>query len=496
MMLPTPTTRSSFLLKHVPNNNGKVGIWGISYPGFYTSASMIDSHPALVAASPQAPMTDLFLGDDGYHGGAFMLSANFGFYAPFFHPQNGPQTPKQTAPFDFGTPDSYQFYLKAGNIANLDKMYLKGSNWLFNDQAKHDTYDAYWQARDLSRHMKNVKCAVLVVGGWYRRGGSERTVPDVLRDIEVQSRHADDAGGGSVGARRMGARRRHPSGRCAVRIEDRASIFGSNIQFPFFEHYLKGKGAAQPKAVVFETGTNVWRHFDEWPPKAATAKMLYFHAGGKLSFDPPTEVQSRDDYESDPNHPVPFVGYTTDTVPQRYMVDDQRFASERPDVLTYVTDPLEEDVTIAGPISPKLKVASSSTDSDFDVKLIDVYPDDYPDATRPDSAEQARSGCTAAAHGRISAIAARRAVPRQVPQQLGEAGAAGAGEDDGHQLHHAGSVSHLPARAPHHGAGAEFVVPADGSQSADLYRYSQHAAGAVYEGDRAGVSSEGRGVGG
>jgi len=156
-----------FLLKHVPNNNGKVGIWGISYPGFYTSASIIDSHPALVAASPQAPMTDLFMGDDGYHGGAFMLAANFGFYAPFFHPQEGPQTPKPTLPFDFGTPDHYKFFLNAGNIADLDRLYLKGSNWLFNDQFKHDTYDAYWKARDLSQHMKNVKCAVLVVGGWY-----------------------------------------------------------------------------------------------------------------------------------------------------------------------------------------------------------------------------------------------------------------------------------------------------------------------------------------
>jgi len=155
-----------FLLRHIPGNNGKVGIWGISYPGFYTSASIIDSHPALVAASPQAPMTDLFLGDDAYHGGAFMLSANFGFYA-FFKPNHNPETPKPSPGFDFGTPDSYEFYLRAGNINNLDKFYLKGSNWLFNDQAKHDTYDSYWQARDLSRHMKNVKCAVLVVGGWY-----------------------------------------------------------------------------------------------------------------------------------------------------------------------------------------------------------------------------------------------------------------------------------------------------------------------------------------
>jgi uncharacterized protein len=368
-----------FLLKHVPNNNGKVGIWGISYPGFYTSASMIDSHPALVAASPQAPMTDLFLGDDGYHGGAFMLSANFGFYA-FFHPQKEPQTPKQTVPFDFGTPDSYEFYLKAGNIMNLDKQYLKGSNWLFLDQAKHTTYDAYWQARDLSRHMKNVKCAVLVVGGWYDAedlSGPYKTfyatskmnpeTPTTL--VEGPWVHGGWArsDGSHLGDVQFGSKT--------------SEYFRENIQSPFFEHYLKGKGAAQPKAVVFETGTNVWRHFDEWPPKVAKAKMLYFHANGKLSFDAPTEVQSRDDYESDPNHPVPFVGYTTDSVPQRYMVDDQRFASYRPDVLTYVSEPLEEDLTIAGPISPKLKVASSSSDSDFDVKLIDVYPNDYPDPT-------------------------------------------------------------------------------------------------------------------
>jgi hypothetical protein len=165
-----------------------------------------------------------------------------------------------------------------------------------------------------------------------------------------------------------------------------SEYFRTNVQFPFFEHYLKGKGAAQPKAVVFETGTNVWRTFEEWPPKAATPKTLYFHAGGKLSFEPPNEIRSKDEYVSDPNHPVPFVGYTTDTVPQRYMVDDQRFANYRPDVLVYETDPLQEDVTIAGPISPKLKVASSGSDSDFDVKLIDVYPEDYPnpeDASRP-----------------------------------------------------------------------------------------------------------------
>jgi len=370
-----------FLLKNVPNNNGKVGIWGISYPGFYTSASIIDSHPALVAASPQAPMTDLFLGDDSYHGGAFMLSANFGFYA-FFKPQTKPQLPHPTVDFTFGTPDMYKFYLNAGSLSDLEKTYLKGTNWLYTDQQNHDTYDSYWQSRDLSRHMKNVKCAVLVVGGWYDaedlsgpyktfnaigkfnpetpatlvegpwvHGGWARNDGDHLGDIQFNAKTAEQ--------------------------------FRKDVQFPFFEHYLKGKGAPQPKAVVFETGTNVWRNFDSWPPKAAKARTLYFHPGGKLSFDPPADVSSSDSYVSDPAHPVPFVGYTTDTVPQRYMVDDQRFASYRPDVLVYQTEPLEEDVTIAGPISPKLKIASTGTDSDFDVKLIDVYPEDYPNPEEP-----------------------------------------------------------------------------------------------------------------
>src|SRR5262249_14173080 len=155
-----------FLLKNVPNNNGKVGIWGISYPGYYTSASIIDSHPAIAAASPQAPMTDLFRGDDAYHGGAFMLSANFGFYTAF-KPFDEPSLPKREPPFQMGTPSAYDFYLQAGPTSNLDKKYLKGSNPLFNDQLFHTTYDDYWKARDLSQHMKNVKCAVLVVGGWF-----------------------------------------------------------------------------------------------------------------------------------------------------------------------------------------------------------------------------------------------------------------------------------------------------------------------------------------
>ena len=368
-----------YLLKNIPNNNGKVGIWGISYPGFYTSASIVDSHPALVAASPQAPMTDLFMGDDSYHGGAFMLSANFGFYVQF-RPQTEPNPPQPSVAFDFRTPDSYRFYLQAGSLAEMERKYLGGSNWLYNDQMTHDTYDSYWQARDLSRHMKNVKCAVLVVGGWF----DAEDLSGPYRTFYAISKSNPDTPATLVEGPWVhgGWARTDGSKLGDVNFDAKTGeYFRAEVQFPFFEHYLKGKSAgAQPKAVVFETGTNVWRHFDAWPPREAAPKTLYFHAGGKLSFDPPVEAKGVDDYVSDPNHPVPFVGYTTDTVPQRYMVDDQRFASYRPDVLVYETGPLEGDVTIAGPISPRLKVASSGTDSDFVVKLIDVYPENFPDA--------------------------------------------------------------------------------------------------------------------
>ena len=368
-----------FLLKHVPNNNGKVGIWGISYPGFYTSASIIDSHPALKAASPQAPMTDLFFTDDAYHGGAFMLAANFGFYTSFKPIAEPAPPPKTPVPFDFGTPDGYAFYLHAGSLDELNKRYLKEANPLFTDQMVHDTYDDYWNARDLSRHMKNVKCAVMTVGGWFDAedlSGPFKTFhaidkfnPGTPNSLVVgpwvhggwARSEGDHLGDVPFGAKT-------------------AEFFRARIQFPFFEYYLKGKGKPLPKAWVFETGTNVWRQYDSWPPAQAAEKTLYLHAGGKLSFDPPAENEGdQDEYVSDPAHPVPFINYIATAVPQRYMTDDQRFASRRPDVLVYQTDPLEEDVTIAGPVSPKLKIASSGTDSDFVVKLIDVYPDDYPD---------------------------------------------------------------------------------------------------------------------
>ncbi len=368
-----------YLLAHVPNNNGKVGIVGISYPGFYTSASIIDSHPAIKAASPQAPMTDIYMNDDSYHGGAFMLSANYGFYVNFF-PQQNPVLPSEGPEYKFPITDGYNFYLQAGPIGNLDtgKQYLNGGNWLYHDQTMHTTYDDYWQRRDLSRHIHGVKAAVMVVGGWFDAEdlsgpfktyhAIDRLSPGAANSIVVGPWvHGGWAAsdGDHLGDVEFG--------------EKTGVFFRKEVQFPFFEHYLKERPAeALPKALVFETGSNVWRRYTAWPPPNATAKMLYFREGGGLSFAAPAEKLAVDSYVSDPTHPVPFTEYVTDTVPQRYMDDDQRFAAKRADVLVYETEPLAQDVTLAGPVRPKLRVSSTGTDADFVVKLIDVYPESFP----------------------------------------------------------------------------------------------------------------------
>jgi hypothetical protein len=367
-----------WLLHNVPNNNGNVGIWGISYPGFFTSASIIDSHPAIKAASPQAPMTNLFMGDDAYHGGAFMLAANFGFYA-FFKPQENPAPPVEGPRFDYGVQSAYDFFLNMGPLSNANARYFHDKSFLWNDQLEHDTYDDYWKARNLAPHLKNIHCAVLTVGGWF-------DAEDLSGPFKVfHSIEENDPGiynGLVEGPWVHGGWARFEGDHLgSVSFASKtAEYFRENIQFPFFEKYLKGKGTADlPKAYVFETGTNVWRKYANWPPANAKTRVLYFQDRGGLSFTAPEAVQEGfDEYVSDPNRPVPFIDYTALGVPQEYMVADQRFASTRPDVLVYQTEPLDQDVTIAGPVSPRLFVSTTGTDSDFVVKLIDVCPPDFP----------------------------------------------------------------------------------------------------------------------
>jgi len=383
-----------WLLKNIPNNNGKAGIWGISYPGFFTSASIIDSHPALKAASPQAPMTNLFMGDDAYHGGAFMLAANFGFYSNF-RPQENPQLPPRTfVPFEYGTNSGYDFFLGVGPIGNLSKL-LQGKSALLDDQMRHTTFDDYWKARDLSPHMKNIHCAVLTVGGWF---DAEDLQGPFTTFHSIDKNNPEIFNALVVGPWVHGGWARY-DGEHLGRVDfasNTGDFYRRNILFPFFEQHLKGAtDATLPKAYVFETGTNVWRRYSAWPPKDAQTRTLYLRAGGGLSFEAPSsEGAGFDEYISDPDKPVPFVNYTAQNVPQEYMVSDQRFVDSRTDVLVYSTPVLQEDVTIVGPISPKLFVSTTGTDSDWDVKLIDVYPADYPesplDAPKPDDRNKPR----------------------------------------------------------------------------------------------------------
>ena len=373
-----------WLLKNVSSNNGKVGILGISYPGFYTAASIVDSHPAIKAASPQAPIMDLWMGDDAYHGGAFMLDANHSFYAPFFAPQHNPLTEESRGNFNFPTQNMYQYYLDMGTLAKLDSP-AGGTNAYFHDQVSHTTYSEYWQTRDLTPHMHGVHAAVMAVGGWFDAEdlagpvqvfhAVQRLSPEAPEDVLVEGPWVHGGWSRGTGARlgdiSFGS--------------DTAVYYRNNIEAPFFEHWLKDKAwTPLPKAYTFETGTDVWRQYPAWPPPEAKPRMLFLEANGGLSWNAPAATNSKDAYVSDPAHPVPFTPYVTGPdVPQRYMDDDQRFAATRDDVLVYQTAPLTEDVTVAGPVVPRLKIASTGTDADFDVKLIDVYPEDFQDPDTP-----------------------------------------------------------------------------------------------------------------
>jgi putative CocE/NonD family hydrolase len=370
-----------WLVKHVPNHNGKVGMWGISYPGFYTSAGMIDAHPALKAASPQAPIADWFIGDDWHHNGALMLPHVFNFMAVFGRPRPQP-IKKYTFTFDHDTPDGYQFFLDLGPLSNANAKYFKDDVAFWNEVMRHGTYDEFWKARDVRPHLRAIRPAVMTVGGWF-------DAEDLFGALETYKH----VGANNPGTRNIlvmgpwvhgGWSRGDGDSLGPVSFNGKtAAFFRETIELPFFEFYLKGKGEMKhPRAWIFQTGANQWRQFDSWPPRQTQPKSLYLRAGGRLAFEFDAEAVGEtacDEYPSDPARPVPFLSKIAVGMSPEYMVDDQRHAARRPDVLVYQTDTLEEDLTIAGPIQVELHVATSGSDSDWIVKLIDVYPTDYPD---------------------------------------------------------------------------------------------------------------------
>ena len=370
-----------WLVKHLPGNTGKVGMWGISQPGFYATAGMVDAHPALVAVSPQAPVTDYYMGDDVYHNGAFMLAHRFSFYMAFRDRVGEPSPPKPVVPFDFGTPDGYDFYLRLGSLANADEKYFKHQQPMWDMNIDHTSYDANWQSRAIWKYLKGVKPAVMLVGGWYDTEDPQ----GLLRQFDFMEQHTPPADMLVVGPWNHGGFSRGDGDRLGnVNFGSKtAAYYRENIEFPFFLYYLKGQGGGRfPKAWLFQTGDNQWRKFDAWPPKDAKPTDLFLESGGHLSWSRPQEARY-EEYLADPAKPVPYINRIAQGIIGTYMTEDQRFAAERPDVLVFQTEPLDHDVSAFGPIQVDLKVSTTVTDSDFDVKVIDVFPGNYPDYNNP-----------------------------------------------------------------------------------------------------------------
>ncbi|MEQ6118250.1 CocE/NonD family hydrolase [Reichenbachiella sp. MALMAid0571] len=365
-----------WLLENIKNNNGKVGQWGISYPGFYTAAGIIDSHPALVAASPQAPIADWFF-DDFHHHGAFFLPHTFNFFSTFGQPRHG--TTKESVPkFIHGTKDGYEFFKNITPLKKANEMYFGDSIKFWNEILEHPNYDQFWQEQNILPHLKNINCAVLTIGGWFDAEDLYGPLK-VYQSIEEKNPKIFNAlvmGPWGHG----GWKRTTGESMGDVYFGDKTSNYYANeIIYPFFAYHLKGEGNADlPEATVFETGTNQWKTFDTWPPENLKFKNLYFNKKQALSYTPPkSNEHGMEIFISDPENPVPFTEYKIG-MPKRYMSDDQRFLQDRKDVVYYQTEPLEADLTIAGPVTANLMVTTDQGDADWVVKLIDVYPKDHP----------------------------------------------------------------------------------------------------------------------
>jgi putative CocE/NonD family hydrolase len=369
-----------WLVKNIKGNNGKVGIYGISYPGFYSTTSLPGAHPALKAVSPQAPVTDWFIGDDFHHNGTLFLADAFSFMSTFGVPRPTPITPdKGPKGFKFPIQDNYRFYLEAGSVKNLKEKYFADSIGFWNNLFAHPNLDTFWRARNIQQHLTHVKPAVMVVGGFFDAEDAYGTFA-TYKSIEKQNPGANNilvAGpwfhGGWV--------RGNGSSFGDINFDQPTSTYyQENFELPFFKYHLKGEGSFNPaEANIFITGRNEWKKFNAWPPQETENRTLYFQPNGKLSFDKVQRTDSWDEYVSDPNSPVPYQDGVQARRTREYMIDDQRFAARRPDVKVYQTDILTEDITLTGPVLANLVVSTTGTDADYVVKLIDVYPEDSPD---------------------------------------------------------------------------------------------------------------------
>ena len=374
-----------WLIKNIAHNSGAVGMWGISYPGFYAAHGLIGSHSALKSVSPQAPVGDWFMGDDFHHNGAMFLVDAFNFYRSFGRPRPEHITSWPQG-FQYPTPDGYHFLLESGSVASLKKRIYADTMRFWNDMFAHPNYDAFWKARNVPQYMKNIRPAVMVVAGLF---DAEDLYGPIHIYQAIRKNNPDAHATFVLGPWFHGGWARGKGDRIGnVSFGSETSMyFQSELELRFFNYYLKGIGTPPEKEIyAFETGTNQWRTYDAWPPQKRDMTKIYFASGGKLRFTPPVEKAGYDEYVGDPQHPVPYTEDITNGRGREYMTDDQRFAWQRPDVLSYETDVLEENMTVAGPITANLFVSTTGTDADFVVKVIDVFPD----STKDDPANQPR----------------------------------------------------------------------------------------------------------
>lgn len=386
-----------WLVKNLPNNNGRVGMLGISYPGWLVTQALLDPHPALKAASEQASPDDMFINDDFHHNGAFRLSYGFEYSALL------ESSKEKNTNFEFDQYDTYAFYLGLGALSNANKRYFQGKLPTWNDFVEHPNHD-FWKQHSVTAYLKHTTVPNLNVAGWYDQEdfvGPTR-IYAALKETDTEHLNYFVAGPWNHGGWM------DKSGRKLGDIDwgsDISRYYRAHILAPWFAHWLHDKPLVQPAALTFETGANVWKSYDEWPPKKGIRdKKLYFRSGGKLSFEPPAEQDANahafDSYISDPANPVPYRNRPiTPTYPApawtTWLVQDQRFVEHRPDVLTWQTEPLTGDVTVTGDISADLFASTTGSDSDWIVKLIDVYPEDYQKITEDD----AKSGAAPVLNG-------------------------------------------------------------------------------------------------
>jgi putative CocE/NonD family hydrolase len=371
-----------WLVKNVPNNNGRVGLDGISYDGFLVTMGMINPHPALKAASEQACMGDTWLGDDFFHNGAFRLSYAFEYTALL-------ESSNENFSFAFDRFDVYDFYLRLGALSNANAKYFHGKLPTWNEFVAHSSYDDFWKHHAVAYGLKEPTVPNLNVAGWWDQEDFYGPMATYARLEKSDSKHLNYLVAGPWNHGGWGGGPGKSLGEIPFN-SDTSVYFRQKIEVPWFEYWLKDKGALPLKeAMLFETGSNNWVQFDSWPPREAQIRNLYFREGGKLSFDPPQTdaAEASDSYVSDPAHPVPYRHRPIDmTYPEdhpgswyTWLVEDQRFVDERPDVLTWQTEDLTEDVTLAGQVTAKLFASTTGSDSDWIVKLIDVYPQKYTD---------------------------------------------------------------------------------------------------------------------